>query len=203
MEEVPEEFTIVYDENRHADEDILQAEDPLILQPLVKFRHRNHNITANKPNVWLNTISGPNIDTNFRTDTTTVDSNAFIPLEQTNSKLSTSAQVVSPTRSFNPLEPIILSTFGNSEAESFDLLSYVCEDQVTLPSTSTLTFPSVTEKKSPIKIEPSTRLRERRNQQNKGKSKSRSHSSLSSSSSSFTSSTACLEESVKLSERIE
>ena len=129
MEEgVPEGFTIVYDEKRNSDEDILHIADLSNLQEVVKFEDLKPNyIATNKPDVWLNastedTTSNATIST--LTEATTSNTSGRMKPGNLKLHIPSHAQQV---KTMDPLEPTILSALDTNEQGSFDLLSYLCD----------------------------------------------------------------------------
>ncbi|XP_033218309.1 uncharacterized protein LOC117173777 [Belonocnema kinseyi] len=203
LEGVPEGITIVYDENRNCD-DILHSADISNMQGVVKFEEIKPNCSADiKPDIWLNVTTDTTNNRDVRNDAAATTSYNSGRVKPGNLKLYIPPSQVEEVKTVDPLEPAIFSALVTNEQESFDLLSYLCDDETASPSTSTSAIlePKLVQIKE---LKPtSSQTVEKNSQKSINEPKKiefqypkNSLSPSSSSSSSF------LEESIKLSERI-
>lgn len=128
------EFANVYDKKRtndDDDDDILHIADFSNLTSAVKFEKISNITLAKDADIWHNLITEKTIDTAVN-----IDIASQTPNKVTNLKVQLPTQQVTQAKIMDPLEPNVLSTYTSYEPESFDLLSYLCDDEVALPATS-------------------------------------------------------------------
>ncbi|XP_043484564.1 uncharacterized protein LOC122512660, partial [Leptopilina heterotoma] len=128
------------DDDNDDDDDILHIADFSNLTSAVKFEKMSNITLAKESDIWHNLITEKTIDTTVNID---IASQTPIASKDTNLKVQLPTQQVTQAKIMDPLEPNVLSTYTSYEPESFDLLSYLCDDEVALPTTST---PSTSQK---------------------------------------------------------